>query len=347
MQKERNKLRTVVMGLGRAGWYMHIPQVVKNDKFDLVAVVDPLKERLEEAEREFGVKGYADQETLFKNESIDFVVIASPTHFHAEHAITAFKNNADVLCDKPLATSLQEMEKIISAMEKYNCKLMVYMPHRAYAEGVALKEIMNKKIIGEIYMIKRAWTRYRIREDWQAFRKYGGGELRNSGSHFIDQLLYLSGSQLKNITCYLRKIISLGDTEDVAKVLMETENGMILDLTISMAAAYPLPQWQIFGESGSIILDEEKNSWKVRYYLNEEFQGIKAQNSLAAVNRSYNDDQDIPWREETFPIPDFEPVNYYDKCYEYFKLNKTPFVPISETYELMKIIEGCLKSDNS
>lgn len=339
--KQNPVLRTAVIGLGRAGWQMHIPQITANAKFNLIAVADPLPERLDEAELKYNTRGYTDCETMFKNESLDLVVIASPTHLHADQAIEAFKNGVDVFTDKPVASSLQETDRMIEAMKLYKRKLMVYMPHRAYAEGVSLKNILDRNLIGKIYMIQRAWSRYRIREDWQAFRKYGGGELKNSGSHFIDQLLYLSGSRFKNIKSYLRKIISAGDAEDFAKILIETENEIILDLTISMAAAYPIPQWQIFGERGSIVYEELSKSWKIKYYLKEEFEGIKAQNSLAAKDRSYCDEQGIPWKEETIPVSDYSPVNYYDKCYEYYCLDKSPFVAIEETRELMSIIETC------
>ena len=75
----------------------------------------------------------------------------------------------------------------------------------------------------------------------------------NSGAHFIDQLLYLSGSPVKKQTCSLKKIISRGDAEDVAKIVMETENGMILDLDINFAAAIPITPFQVFGDRGSIL----------------------------------------------------------------------------------------------
>jgi predicted dehydrogenase len=206
---------------------------------------------------------------------------------------------------------------------------------------VSLKEILERNLIGPVYMIKRAWTRYRIRVDWQAFLKYGGGELSNSGAHFIDQLLYLANSPLKKISSSIRKIISRGDAEDVGKIVMETENGMILDLDINMAAAIPITPWQVLGERGSIIWDEEKQAWNVRYYNKEEFKGIELQNNLAANNRSYCDDQDIPWKESVFPVTDFKAIEFYDKCYDYFALDEKPFAPVEESREVMRIIDIC------
>lgn len=341
---KKNALLTAVVGLGRAGWYLHIPEIGKNDKYLLVAAVDPLDERLDEARSEFGINVYKNCEELFTNEKLDLLVIASPTHLHTSQAVLAFEKGVDVLCDKPMADSPEGAAQMVSAMKEHGRKLTVYMPNRTYPETVALKEIMAMDLIGPIYMIKRAWTRYRIRVDWQAFRKYGGGELSNSGTHFIDQLLYLSGSKLKNYNCLVRKIISRGDAEDVAKLVMETENGMILDLDINMAAAYPITPWQVLGKRGSIIKDEENDAWVVKYYEEGGDANIGLQNNLAADGRSYCDDQDIPWQEKTFKVSQFDPVSYYDLCYDYFALNKKPFVPAEESVTLMKMIESFRQS---
>ncbi|MCF6268466.1 MAG: Gfo/Idh/MocA family oxidoreductase [Melioribacteraceae bacterium] len=332
-------LRTAVVGLGRAGWYMHIPEIIRNEKYLLVAVADPLEERLTEAKSEFGVNVYKSCEELLDGENLDLLVIASPTHFHVLQAKVAFEKGVDVLCDKPIASSYEEAEEMVAAMKKHNRKLTVYMPNRTYPETVALKEILAMNLIGSVYMIKRGWTRYRIRVDWQAFLKYGGGELSNSGAHFIDQLLYLSGSKIKNFYCKLKKIASKGDAEDMAKIVMETENGIILDLDINNAAAYPVTPWQILGERGSILKDDENETWKVKYFNEDGDAGIQLQNNLAANGRSYCDNQDIPWQEKIFHVSDFKPVSYYDLCHDYFALDKKPFVPASESAELMKIIE--------
>jgi predicted dehydrogenase len=334
-------LKTAVVGLGRAGWQMHIPEVLRHKNLELIAVVDPLEERLEEVNREFGIKGYKHCKELYDHETTDLVVIASPTHFHKDQAILAFENSSDVLCDKPMACSLDEADEMINSMESNDRKLMIYQPHRAYAYTVAILDILSKDLIGQVYMIKRAWTMYRIRVDWQAFSKYGGGELNNSGAHFIDQLIYLSGSQVKTLSCFPRKIISRGDAEDVAKIVMETENGIILDLDINFASAIPITPFQVFGNRGSIIWDEENNTWRVRYYHQEDLKEINLQNNLAADNRSYCDDQDIPWQEAVYPVADYKPIDFYEKCYEYFALNKEPFIPVSQSREIMRIVEQC------
>ena len=63
---------------------------------------------------------------------------------------------------------------------------MVYQPHRARVEVVALRDVLAQDLIGPLTMIKRAVSRYVRRDDWQAFSRYGGGMLNNYGAHYID-----------------------------------------------------------------------------------------------------------------------------------------------------------------
>ena len=190
-------------------------------------------------------------------------------------------------------------------------------------------------------MMKRTCTAYTRRNDWQAFREHGGGMLNNYGAHFIDQLLYLSGSKAARISCVLRTVASLGDADDVVKALIETESGVILDLDINMASAHPMAPWQILGTRGSIVLDEAGKAWRVRYFVDEELDDVQVQAGLAALNRKYGSGEAIPWKEETVPLTACTPVDYYAKCHEYFALDGEPFVPVQETRELMSVLHQC------
>ena len=337
-------LRTAVIGLGRIGWQFHVPQVLEHEGFDLVAVVDPLQERLDEARSAFGVDGFPSCDALWKSVGLDLVVIASPTPFHARQAIAAFEHGCDVFCDKPMAPSLSEADRMIAAMEKHGRKLMLYQPHRAGTDAVSLQAILRQGLIGPVYMIKRANSAYARRNDWQAFRKHGGGMLNNYGAHFIDQLLYLSGSRAKRVTCSMRTIASLGDAEDVVKVVIETENGTILDLDINQATAHPIPPWQVLGARGSIVLDEAQQAWQARFYREEDLANVAVQAGFAAEARRYGSGEIIPWQKASFALADAQAIGYYQKCYEYFGLDQEPYVPVAQTREVMRVLDACRES---
>lgn len=337
------RLRTAVIGLGRIGWKYHVPQVASHNGFEIAAVADPLQERLDEAAADYGAKGYTDCNALLEAEDLDLVVIASPTQFHADQTIAAFEHGCHVLCDKPMAPSLAEAERMVDAMQANDRKLMVYQPQRAAAMVVALRKILRKNLIGPVFMIKATRTAYARRNDWQAFREYGGGMLNNYGAHLIDVLLYLSKSRAKRSRCALRTVASLGDADDVVKVVIETDSGVVLDVDINMASAHPMTPWQILGKYGSIILDAKRQVWRVRYYRPEALANIGVNNGLAAPGRQYGSGEKIPWQDAAFPISDFKAVDYYAKCYEYFALGGKPFVPVATSLELMRVLDACRK----
>jgi len=353
-------LKTAVIGLGRVGWQFHIPNVLQHDGFELAAVVDPLAERREEARQVWGEGGdflaYPDHRALWDacargDCDLDLVVIASPTPYHGEQALAAFERGIDVFCDKPIALTLAQADQMIAAAEAHGRKLMVYQPHRARVEVVALREILREDLIGPLTMIKRAISRYVRRDDWQAFSQYGGGMLNNYGAHYIDQLLYLSGSASRSgtarkVSCALRTVASLGDAEDVVKAVIETERGVILDVDIHMAAAHPFPPWQILGRRGSIVLDPGQGNlaWQVRYFREGELPEMAAQVGLAARGRRYPSDPPIPWQEASFEFADFEPVDFYERCYAFYALGEPPFVPVAETREVMRVLYECRQS---
>ena len=127
-----DRLRTGVVGLGRIGWEVHLPEIKKHsDKFDLIAVVDPEKSRLAEARQDFGVENlYRENGKMLKSENLDLIVIASPTLFHTEQTNQAFAHGVDVFCDKPLAVSYEDAKSTIELMEQSGRKFMQYQPHR-------------------------------------------------------------------------------------------------------------------------------------------------------------------------------------------------------------------------
>lgn len=338
-------LKTIIVGLGRIGWQFHIPSVLNNKGFKLCAVVDPMEERIKEAKEKFGCKGYTDMESALQEEKPDLTVIASPTKFHMQQTIMAFTHGSDVFCDKPMALSVEEAEQMISMMEKYKRKLMVYQPRRICADFISLKELLKENLLGPVYMIKRGAANYERRNDWQAFKKYGGGMLNNYGAHYIDQVLNIAKSRVSKLSCSLRKVASLGDADDVVKAVLEMESGMLIDIDIHQASALPVTSWQIFGKYGAMIWDDHETAWKIRYYSPAELTDVKAQDGLAAANRNYSNGEKIPWKEKTVPAKDAEAIDYYDKCYEYYALDKEPFVDVHETLELMKVLKKCREFD--
>ncbi|NKB68197.1 MAG: hypothetical protein GKR89_14140 [Candidatus Latescibacteria bacterium] len=335
-------IRTVVSGLGRIGWQFHLPNLQRHEGFELVGVIDPLAERLQEAADEYGgVAGYADLATCLAAQKPQLLVLTAPTPFHMEQCLAAFASGCDVFCEKPLAADLAQADRMIAAMRRQKRKLMVYQPHRATTETVSLRQVIGRGLIGPVYMIKSARSAFTRRNDWQAFSANGGGMLNNYGAHIIDQWLYVCDSSAAHISAKLRTVASLGDADDVVKAVIETESGVLVDIDINMAAAHSMTPCQVLGPYGSIVLDTKEKAWQVRYFDPAELAALEVQEGLAASNRRYGSGEEIPWREETVRIADFAPVDFYQKVHGYFGGDEAPFVPIAQTREVMRVLETC------
>lgn len=340
-------LKTGVSGLGRIGWSYHLPEIAKHEGFSLTAVTDASPERLAEAEQSYGINAYEDFKEMVDREALDLVVIASPTIFHMEQAIYAMEHGVDVFLEKPMAGSLDEVDAIIHVMKKYGRRLIVYQPHRTTPEYQAVKSIIESNKLGPIYMIKRGSSQYSRRNDWQSMKKYGGGMLNNYGAHYIDQTLCLAGSSARNISCSLKKIASLGDADDVVKLVIETDNDITLDIDINMASAVELAPWILLGQYGSAVMKHTNNGdlFNVRFIKKDELLDLSVNQELVAPGRSYGNEDHLIWHEETIQIADFKPIDFYEQCRNYFALGEPSFIPVEDTREVMRVIEECRKND--
>ena len=334
-------LRTVVVGLGRIGWRFHLPEVVGHDGFELVGVVDPLASRLEEARDTFGAPGYEDLSSCLEQTTPDLVVIASPTPFHAEQTLACLEAGSDVFCDKPMAATLEEADTMVAAAGAHERKLMMYQPARAGADVVSLQKILATGLIGPVYMIKYARTNFTRRNDWQAMRCHGGGMLNNYGAHVIDVCLHVAASTARSVTCHLDTIASLGDADDVVKAVIQTDSGVLIDIDINMAAAQPTgPRWQVLGHHGSLLHTDD--GWRVRSFDPARLSAgaLDDSGTMAATDRQYGSGEEIPWQDQELTI-DTQGIQYYEQCHAYFARDEEPFVPLSQSRELMRVLDAC------
>lgn len=337
-------LRTAVVGLGRIGWQYHLPQIAAHDGFTPVAAVDTDPARLAEARDAYGINGYADIAEMLSGEKPDLTVVCTPTPFHRAHACAAMEAGSDVFLDKPMAPSLSDAKTIADCAQSTGRRLMVYQPHRAVAEAAVIRRILNTGLLGTPVRFRRASTSFVRRRDWQAVQALGGGMIGNYGAHYIDQMLYLSGGKPERVFCSCLKAVSLGDAEDVVKIVMETASGCMIDIDISQASSLPAVPFEITGTLGTLqsVPDTDgKPGFRVRYLDPAEVPPAELDTRFQAKDRKYSLDGGLVWHEKFFPVAPEDAVDFYGKCYEYYALGTAPFVPIEETLTVMETMDRC------
>lgn len=335
------QLSSAVVGLGRIGWQFHFKQQVEADQFALLAVVDPLASRVAEAMAQSGCKGYSSYEDMLDCESPDLVALATPTTLHEQQTLQALERGCHVILEKPMTTSLESADRMIAVASKHGRRIFVYQPHRLNGLTSTVKSVIASGKLGPLFSIKRSVYRFTRRNDWQSLRKHGGGMLNNYGSHYIDQLLYLSGHpEIVDVRCHLWAAATRGDADDVVRVWIKTADNVLLDLEINQASALSMPQLHICGQHGTLM--QLDSTLQLKYFDPAKAPPLAVIEG-AAPGRSYDNQDQLPWVEEAIQI-NGGTRDFYQNIFAVLTENAEPYIPVEQTRELMRIMALCRDS---
>ena len=148
-----NKIRTLIVGLGRIG-KIHLTNLLARDEVQVIGVCDPTNDAKVISNKmglTFYQKNYAD---IVNEIQTDAIVICSPTDTHANYVSLAAKRGIDVFCEKPLDLSLEKVKQVLKTVNESKIKLMLGFNRRFDSEFQSIKEKLVKGEIGDIHMIK-------------------------------------------------------------------------------------------------------------------------------------------------------------------------------------------------
>lgn len=192
-----SKIRFAVIGQGHIG-KRHAEMVRRNPGSELVAVCD-IADKTQTGQTDIAEPYYLSAlQMLEAHPEIDVVNICTPNGLHAEHALLALGKGKHVVVEKPMALHRQDCEKIIYKALQHNKQVFCVMQNRYSPPAVWLKEVVEKKIIGDIYMVQLNcyWNRddrYYKKGGWKGTQELDGGTLFTQFSHWIDLLYWLFG----------------------------------------------------------------------------------------------------------------------------------------------------------
>jgi UDP-N-acetyl-2-amino-2-deoxyglucuronate dehydrogenase len=192
-----NKIKFAVIGQGHIG-KRHAEMVRRNNDTELVAVCDILtKDQLGLSELKEAYYTSVEK-MLAEHPEVEVVSICTPNGLHAEHSLAAIEAGKNIICEKPLALTKADCEKIIFKALKKNKTVYCVMQNRYSPPSMWLKEIVEKKIIGDVFMVQLNcyWNRddrYYKKGGWKGTQNLDGGTLFTQFSHFIDIMYWLFG----------------------------------------------------------------------------------------------------------------------------------------------------------
>jgi predicted dehydrogenase len=192
-----SKIKFAVVGQGHIG-KRHAEMIRRNAECELVAVCDPLSREQLFIEN-MPEPCYCDMESMLTaHPEIEVVNVCTPNGLHAEHALMALEQNKHVVIEKPMALSKAACEKIIYSALHHHKTVFCVMQNRYSPPSVWLKEVVEKNILGNIYMVQLNcyWNRdgrYYKPGNWKGTENLDGGTLFTQFSHWIDILYWIFG----------------------------------------------------------------------------------------------------------------------------------------------------------
>lgn len=192
------KLKVGIIGCGGIANGKHMPALQKlSDKVEMVAFCDIIEEKAIDSAKKFGTpdaKVYTDYKELLKDETIDVVHVCTPNRSHSFITVDSLESGKHVMCEKPMAKTYAEAQKMLEAAQRTGKKLTIGYQSRCRSDSIYLKECCKNGELGEIYFAKAHALRRRAVPTWGVFLneyEQGGGPLIDIGTHALDLTLWM------------------------------------------------------------------------------------------------------------------------------------------------------------
>ncbi|MGI8711250.1 MAG: Gfo/Idh/MocA family protein [Acidimicrobiales bacterium] len=334
--RKSKPIKVGIVGLGRAGWDIHVARLREDERFAITAVSDLQDDRRQEARADSDCETFTDYKDLLKNADCELVVIASQSVDHAPHSIAALKSGRHVVVEKPMAMTTAEATRMIKAAQAADKKLFVHQNYRYHPDVHHIQEVIKSGILGRVFEIRIRVLHFARRNDWQTLQKFGGGNLNNTCPHFIDAALLLLDSPVKRLFTDLQLTTDVGDADDHTKIVMKGENGRVIDLEVSTSCAFPEPKWTLLGTAGTLRSDGQTS--ELKYFDPKKAAPLKVDEAPPA-GRKYGNGDVLPWQEETRPSTAEVPTDFYDNVHSVIRNRKKMDITPEHVREVIRIME--------
>ncbi len=276
-----------IIGCGQAA-SMHATAARKSPNLKFVAAYDVNEKSLEKFAKWHKLTPYNDLDTFLQSD-IDAVHLIVPHYLHAQLTLAAAKAGKHVLCEKPMATSLEDCDAMIAATKKANVKFMIAENHRFLPAHQYIKHAVSDGLIGEVFLGRSYEGAYddpqKILDPdhWMfSYDKGGGGALFDQGVHKFALLNWILG-EVETAQCWAYKALpsppNKGD--DTALVHLRYKNEALEEVSVTTAAIHtPTNSLELQGTKGTILEDHSwdnpvrifsslKQEWKGQFFTPE------------------------------------------------------------------------------
>jgi predicted dehydrogenase len=343
-------IRFGIVGHGFMG-HEHETMLTELDKVQVVGICDIREDRLEDVKE--GIIRYSNIEDMLANPDIDVILIAANNNQHKDLVCKAAKAGKDIICEKPAAMSVAELDEMVKTVNECGVKFTVHQQRRYDLDFRITKEVYDQKKLGDIYSIKTSLYGFNGNmHDWHVYAEEGGGMLYDWGVHLLDQILWMVDSKIKTVYADLRNVINV-EVDDYFKILLKFENGTTAEVELgtyylSDKETWFERHWIMGGNTGTMYLDGFNPKGKIvrTTRLLTNVPG-KATMTAAGPTRSFGEPAPGIIVTEELPKLNTKHVNYFENYIRAWHGEEEFLVRIPEVRRVLSLMEAIRKSAKS
>lgn len=305
------KINVAVIGAGWIGdvhceCYTRVIPMIQDAEVHLHTVADIYEPNAVKAKNKYRFERYVtDWREAVSNPEIDLIDVCVDNKFHKEIVVEALKNGKHVLCEKPLASSLEEAEYMTEEAQKSGLVNVIDFNYRKVPALAQIKQLIDDGTLGRIYHIKGMFLQdfgFTSPMTWR-FKKAqsGGGSIITMGAHVIDAVRFLAG-EVEEVSAVGQTFINeredprtgqkdTCDVDDAMTVLLKFKNGaigMLMTSWVSHGCKHH-HEIEIYGEKGSARFNSERLN-EIELFLEDGGSAINGKrNVLIGVGNPYGE----------------------------------------------------------
>lgn len=352
-------LSTGVIGAGIVAGNNHFPAVARNPRTELAAVCDADEERAREATAEYGGRTYADAATMFAEEDLDWVHVATPVQSHFDLASTAVERGVPVTVQKPATRTLSELDDLAALADDRGVPVSVVYNWLYYPVVRRLRRRIRDGEFGDVRSVQvtvagegRPDDTYR--GDWVF--DLPGGDFEEGLPHPLYLTLALGGPPSDGVDVRTR---SAGDYDefdyDGVSLQYESVDGALCSTAV-LSESTPSTQIRVYGTEGSATVDVPTASIDAHdaeegpyHFPNERVRrGVRrSASALAGVASSLSEEAGARVEERfDYHRDDSADGHYYlfDRAARALERGDQPPVPLSRARQVLELTEAVRRS---
>ena len=258
------ELNLALIGCGGLG-SAYTREIAASPDVRLLVACDANREHAQAAAEETGAQVHTDWNRALDTPGLDGVIIATPNYLHAQMTCGAAGRGLHVLCEKPMATALDDAREMVRTCQEAGVVLMIGLSSRydrAFRRGLELVrsgELGDPELLANVYH----YTLGPVRpgRTWHNEPELlGGGALIQMGIHSIDRVAWFAGSEPQSVYALLRKASGRW-ADNIAICTVAFEGGLLGQIEIAGVASARRNEMTVHLSRGEIVVERRRVRW--------------------------------------------------------------------------------------